>query len=61
MLKALLKVLAVAAGVQIVRAVCEDWRLAEHDLIDHPLMAIWPELGHPLHNRHFPEDGDPVS
>ena len=61
MVKQLVKVAAVAAGIQIVRAVAEDWRLAEHDLIDHPLMTIWPSLGNRLHDRHFPPDKDPVS
>lgn len=46
-----------AAGVVLVavRIRQRGWRIVEHDLIDHPLMTLWPALGDRLHDRDEPD------
>lgn len=50
----------VVAGVGLVayRIRQRGWRLVEHDLVDHPLMTLWPRLGDWLHDRDEPEAED---
>lgn len=39
------------AGLVAYRIRQRGWRLVEHDLVDHPLMTLWPALGDRLHDR----------
>lgn len=46
------RVLVVAGvGLVVYRIRQRGWRLVEHDLVDHPLMTLWPALGDWLHDR----------
>lgn len=55
------RTVAVVAGAALVayRIRQRGWRLIEHDLVDHPLMTLWPAVGYRLHDRHpWPDDRD---
>lgn len=55
------RILLVVLALLVARAVQRDgWRVAEHDLVDHPLMALAPALGLRIHDRDIDdEDGLP--
>lgn len=48
--------LAAGAGALVAYRIRQrGWRLVEHDLVDHPLMTLWPSLGDRLHDRDEPD------